>query len=131
MWPTARLDDDDAMTISNIAEPAPSGLPSRITGRVLMPGDPGFDQARSGWNLAVDQRPSMVVQAESVADVIEAVRFARAEGMRIAPQGTGHGAGPLEPLEGVLLLKTSALRGVEISPSVRTARAEAGALSSR
>jgi FAD/FMN-containing dehydrogenase len=93
-----------------------------------VPGDPAYDEGRSGWNLAVEQRPSMVVYAESVADVVESVRYARSEGMRIAPQSTGHGAGPLEPLEGVLLLKTSTMRGVEIFPSVRTARAEAGAL---
>src|SRR5262245_60430463 len=98
------------MGIANVAtRHAPRTLQSRITGRVLVPGDPGYDQARGGWNLAVDQRPSVVVCAQSVADVVESVRFARSQGMRIAPQGTGHGAGPLEPLESVLLLKTSAM----------------------
>jgi FAD/FMN-containing dehydrogenase len=117
------------MTISNVEAPRRGRAPqSRITGRVLVPGDPGYDRGRGGWNLAVDQRPSMVVYAESVADVVESVRFARSQGMRIAPQGTGHGAGPLEPLGGVVLLKTSAMRGVRVFPSARTARAEAGAL---
>ena len=48
--------------------------------------------------------------------------------MRIAPQGTGHGAEPLEPLEGAMLVKTSRMRQVGIDPVTRTARAEAGAL---
>ena len=52
------------------------------------------------WNLATDERPSVVVVAESAADVAHAVRYARSWGMRIAPQGTGHGSEPLEPLEG-------------------------------
>ena len=117
------------MTVSNIvARTAAGTLQSRIIGRVLVPGDPDYDQGRGGWNRAVDQRPSMVVYAQSVADVVEAVRFAHSEGMRIAPQGTGHGAGPLESLEGVLLLKTSAMRGVEVFPSARTARTQAGAM---
>ena len=47
----------------------------------------------------MDQRPAVVVEAESAADVAQAVRYARARTMRIAPQGTGHGAAPLEPLE--------------------------------
>jgi FAD/FMN-containing dehydrogenase len=117
------------MATSEIVARAAAGtLQSRIAGRVLAPGDLDYDHGRAGWNLAVEQRPSIVVHAESVADVVEAVRFARSQGMRIAPQGTGHGASPLEPLEGVLLLKTSAMRGVELSASARTARAEAGAL---
>jgi FAD/FMN-containing dehydrogenase len=46
--------------------------------------------------------------------------------MRIAPQGTGHGAAPLESLHGALLLNTSRMRRVDIHPETRTARAEAG-----
>ena len=102
------------MTVSNVFADAAAGrLQSSIRGRVVVPDDPTYDQGRGGWNLAAEQRPSMVVYAESVADVVETVRFARSEGMRIAPQGTGHGAAPLESLEGVLLLKTSAARWPE------------------
>jgi len=117
------------MTVSNVFADAAAGrLQSSIRGRVVVPDDPTYDQGRGGWNLAAEQRPSMVVYAESVADVVETVRFARSEGMRIAPQGTGHGAAPLESLEGVLLLKTSAMRGVEVFPSARSARAQSGAI---
>ena len=56
------------------------------------------------------------------ADVAQAVRFARTHGMRIAPQGTGHGAGPLEPLQGTMLLRTSRMRSVRIDPVSRTAQ---------
>src|SRR5690348_14084552 len=72
--------------------------------------------------------PAAVVFAESAADVAQAVRFARAQGMRIAPQGTGHGSEPLEPLESALLLKTARMLRVDIDPAARTARAVAGAL---
>src|SRR5262250_434496 len=99
-----------------------------IAGQVFVPGEAGYEQARQAWNLAVDQRPAVVVEAGSAADVAQAVRFARARGMRIAPQGTGHGAGPLEPLDGAMLLRTTRLRAVRIDPAARTARAEAGAV---
>jgi FAD/FMN-containing dehydrogenase len=110
-----------------IARGAPEALQSGLSGDVFVPGEPGYDDARRAWNLAADQRPAVVVVAESVADVVQAVRFARSRGMRIAPQGTGHGAVPLEPLEGVMLLRTSRLRDVHIYPASRTARAQAGA----
>jgi len=80
-------------------------LRAAISGEVFVPGDLGYDQARQAWNLTADQRPSVVVFAESAGDVVHAVRFARAQGMRIAPQGTGHGSQPLESLEGAMLLR--------------------------
>ncbi len=102
-------------------------LQAAIAGDVLVPGDHGYDEARQAWNLATDQRPAAVVLAESAADVVQAIQFARSEGMRIAPQGTGHGSEPLEPLDGAMLLRTSRMRRVGIDPAARTARAEAGA----
>jgi FAD/FMN-containing dehydrogenase len=103
-------------------------LRAAIAGQVFAPGQAGYDQARQAWDLAVDQRPAVVVEAGSAADVAQAVRFARAHGMRIAPQGTGHGAGPLEPLDGAMLLRTTRMRNDRIDPAARTARAEAGAV---
>ena len=102
-------------------------LHAALAGEVFVPGQAGYDQARQAWNLAAEQRPSVVVFTESAADVVQAVRFARARGIRIAPQGTGHGAEPLEPLQGAMLLRTQRMRGVRIDPVARTARAEAGA----
>jgi FAD/FMN-containing dehydrogenase len=103
-------------------------LRAAVAGQVFVPGEADYDQARQAWNLAVDSRPAVVVAAESAADVVEAVRWARARGMRIAPQGTGHGGGPLEPLDGAMLLRTTRMRKVTVDPTTRTARAEAGAL---
>jgi FAD/FMN-containing dehydrogenase len=115
------------MSISTaIATSAAEALRSSLSGDVFVPGDAGYDDARQAWNLAADQWPAVVVLADSVADVVQAVRFARSRGMRIAPQGTGHGAVPLGSLEGVMLLKTSRLRDVHIYPATRTARAQAG-----
>ena len=85
-------------------------LKAAIAGQVFVRGEAGYDQGRQAWNLAMDQRPAIVVQAESAADVAQAVRYARAHGMRIAPQGTGHGAEPLEPLDGAMLLRTTHMR---------------------
>ena len=103
-------------------------LRTAISGDVFAVSDQGYDEARQAWNLATDERPAVVVMAESAADVVQAVRFARSRGMRIAPQGTGHGSEPLEPLKGAMLLRTVRMRGVRIDPAARTARAEAGAL---
>ncbi len=101
----------------------------QIDGRIATPSDGDWDQARLAWNLAVDQRPEAVVFAESAADVAATVGFAAANDLRVAAQGSGHGAGPLPPLDGTILLKTERLRGISIDPEERTARVEAGVLS--
>jgi FAD/FMN-containing dehydrogenase len=97
-----------------------------IAGRIATPDDADWDQARAAWNLAADQRPVAVVFAEGAEDVAATVRFAVENDLRVAAQGTGHGAAPLAPLEGTILLKTERMRGVEVDPSARTARVEAG-----
>src|SRR5918992_2310000 len=101
-------------------------LSPTIVGDMLVPGDSGYDEVRRTF-LTTDQRPSVVVLPESAADVVRAVQFARSQGMRIAPQSTGHGALPLEPLEGAMLLKTSRMRRADVYPATRIARADAGA----
>jgi hypothetical protein len=104
-----------------------SGL--QIDGHIAVPSDADWDQARLAWNLAVDQQPEAVVFAESTDDVAKTVVFAAANGLRVAAQGTGHGAGPLPPLADTILLKTERMRGIAIDTEERTARVEAGALS--
>jgi FAD/FMN-containing dehydrogenase len=97
-------------------------------GAVALPGDDGYDAARQAFNLAVDQRPAAVAYPADATEVAEIVRAARALGLRVAPQATGHNANPLGPLERSVLLKTSGLGGVEIDPADRIARVGAGTL---
>jgi FAD binding domain-containing protein/berberine-like enzyme len=95
---------------------------------ILTCADPGWDEARQAWNLAVDQRPAAVAVPESAQDVVDAVRFARDRGLRVAAQGTGHNAAPLGDLADTVLVKTHAMRGLVIDPAAKVARAEAGVI---
>jgi FAD binding domain len=99
-----------------------------IAGRIATPSDPDWDEARAAWNLAADQRPEAVAFVESGEDVAKTVQFAADNGLRIAGQGTGHGAVALGSLEGTILLKTERMREIEIDPDTQTARVEAGVL---
>jgi FAD binding domain len=101
-----------------------SGL--SIRGRVATPSDSDWDEARQAWNLAADQRPPAVALVESADDVAKVVTFARQNDLKVAGQGTGHGAMPLGPLDGVILIKTERMRGVDVEGD--RARIEAGAL---
>jgi hypothetical protein len=97
-----------------------------IRGRIATSSDSDWDEARQAWNLAADQRPEAVALVESADDVSKVIRFASENDLKVAGQGTGHGAMALGPLDGVILIKTERMRGVAIEGE--RARAEAGAL---
>ena len=82
-----------------------------ISGRLATPSDPDWDEARGAWNLAADQNPTAVALVESADDVAKTVRFASENDLRVAGQGTGHGAVALEPLEDTILIKTERMLG--------------------
>lgn len=100
-------------------------LRARLDGRVLLPGDDGFDRARRPWNLAVEQPVAAVVEAAHAEDVAALVRYARAAGTTVSVQPSGHGA--TGDVDGVILLRTGRLDAVEVRPAARTARVGAGA----
>lgn len=96
-----------------------------IRGRIATADDPDWDEARQAWNLAADQRPSAVAFVEGAEDVSNVARFASDSGLRVAAQGTGHGAAALGSLDDVILIKTERMRAVEVEDG--RARVEAGA----
>jgi hypothetical protein len=102
-------------------------LRSAIAGEIVVPGDQGWDAARQAWNLVADQHPAIVVLAGSPEDVVATIRFARENGLHVAPQSTGHGAVSLGDLGDSILLRTARLNAVTVDPEARTARVGAGA----
>jgi hypothetical protein len=103
-------------------------LRDSFAGEIHGPGDPDWDRARIAWNLAVDQQPAAVAIPAGHDDVVLAVEFARANGLRVAAQGTGHNAAAFESLDGTLLVKTEAMRDVSIDADARRARVGAGVI---
>jgi FAD/FMN-containing dehydrogenase len=100
-------------------------LGAGVRGRVLLPGDEGFEAARLAWNRAVDQPVVAVVEAADADDVAAVVRHARRAGLAVAAQPNGHG--PSGGTDGAILLRTGRLDAVEVHPRERWARVGAGA----
>ena len=98
-------------------------------GAVLIPGDHGYDSSRRACSVSVQSRPAAVAYPADAQEVSALVRCAREMGLRIAVQSTGPHAGAVDgSLEDAVLVRTSALRGVEVDPERRAARVGAGAL---
>jgi hypothetical protein len=97
-----------------------------LAGALVLPGDPGWDEARSGFNLLERLDPAAIALPVDALGVADAIRFAQREGLRIAPQATGHNQGPLRRMEDTLLLSVSRLQAVRIDPAARHVRVGAG-----
>ena len=81
------------------------------------------------WNLQVDARPAAVAYPAFPDEVADVVRAAASAGLKVAPQGTGHGAPPLAGRLGdAVLLRTSAMTELHVDAERRTARVGAGVL---
>lgn len=100
--------------------------PTSLDGKLLTVEHPEFEHARQAWNLAVDQRPAAIFSPTCTDDVVAAVAMAQESGLRIAPQGTGHGAAALGALEDTILLKTDRLRAIDVDRNAGVVRVEAG-----
>ncbi|MFI1445353.1 FAD-binding oxidoreductase [Streptomyces fructofermentans] len=98
---------------------------SGIAGPVLRPGDDGYADEVTGFNLSGQFAPDVVVGATGTADVVTAMRWAAATGTPVAVQATGHGAN--HTVDGGLLISTTRMTGVRIDPRARTATVAAGA----
>lgn len=92
--------------------------------RYLRPGEAGYDQAVTAWNLLGSHRPAVVALAERADDVVAAVRYARSAGLGVGVMATGHGTG--HAVEGGLLINTAAMQGLSVDPVTAIARVEAG-----
>ncbi len=86
------------------------------------------DRVARDFGGIIHARPHAVVRPESTADVVEALRYARAHGLQVAPRGVGHSAGGQGQVEGGLVLDMTSLgRILAIDGEAGWFEAEAGA----
>ena len=103
-------------------------LDSQLAGRLLRPGDEGWDDALLIWNAMAANVPALVLQPTSAHDVAAAVGFARDHGLLLSIKGGGHNIAGTALADGGLTLDMSRLRGIVVDPAARTATVQAGCL---
>src|SRR3954447_2477042 len=99
-----------------------------FAGDVISPDDARYDQARRVWNGMIDRRPAAVLRPTNPAAVAAAIRFGRDNDVTIAVRSGGHSAAGLSTCDDGIVIDLSAMRGVTVDPTSRTARANGGAL---
>ena len=99
-----------------------------MSGKVLVPADGDYDEARRIWNAAIDRRPAVIAKCTSAADVAAALAFAAQRGLEVAVRGGAHGISGKAVVDDGLMIELSALNSVVVDPDARRARVGGGAL---
>jgi hypothetical protein len=100
-------------------------LGATLRGELLAPGDGGYETHRRVWNGSIDRHPALIARCAGVADVIDAVRFARRVGLAVAVRSGGHSFPGLSVCDDGLVIDLSLMKGVRVDLANRTVRAQA------
>jgi FAD/FMN-containing dehydrogenase len=97
-----------------------------LNGRVIAPGDAGYDEARTVFLGGIDRRPAVIVRVADAADVSRVVSLARETGLELAIRSGGHSGAGHSVSDGGIVLDLSNMRALQINVEGRTAWAETG-----
>lgn len=99
---------------------------AQLQGRLILPNDTDYDEARRVWNGMIDRYPAMIARCESVSDVIASVNFARAHDLLVSVRGGGHNVAGHATNDGGIVIDLSPMKAIEVDPERRIVHAQPG-----
>jgi FAD/FMN-containing dehydrogenase len=102
-------------------------LRQRLAGTIMLPGNPGYDEARSIWNGMIDRKPAIIVRCRTESDVTHAVKYARENQLVVAIRGGGHNIAGYAVCDDGLMIDLSAMKEVRVNALARRAYVHPGA----
>jgi FAD/FMN-containing dehydrogenase len=115
------------MAQQTIDDERTEGFVEGFHGRVVRPGDADYDDARAVWNGMIERRPALIARCAGVADVVDAVTFARENDLPLSVRGGGHNVAGTAVCDDGLVVDCSGMTAVRVDPEARTAWVQAGA----
>jgi len=112
--------------VADISAQDIEALQAGIAGRVSRPGEAAYDEAVNIWNAAITRRPSVVVSCAGSADVVNALAFARREGLEVSVRGGGHNYAGFALTDGGLMIDLTPMKNVSVDAASRRARCGGG-----
>jgi FAD/FMN-containing dehydrogenase len=97
-----------------------------LSGDVFLPGDEGWEEARTLFNAMVDRRPGAIARVADENDVAVCVSWAQRTGTELAVRAGGHSVAGASLNDGGLVIDMRGFDSIEVDPEARTARAGAG-----
>jgi hypothetical protein len=105
-----------------------ASLAGQLQGRVLLPGSPGYNVARIGFNPRYDQvHPRAIVQAAGAEDVVRTIAYIHEHELEFVLRSTGHSFAGYSTGPG-LVLDVSKMNQITVATSGEQARVGPGAM---
>jgi FAD/FMN-containing dehydrogenase len=98
-----------------------------IKGSIVVPDDPGYEEARQIWNAMIDRRPAVIVQCVQADDVPPVIRFARKNGLQLSIRGAGHNIAGNALCDNGITIDFSRMKNVRVDAGKKRAYVEPGA----
>lgn len=114
------------MSTGPVGDAAVKELEDGFQGRVIVPRDAGYDQARALFNAMIDKRPAVIAQCAGADDVAAAVGFGRETGLPTAVRAGGHSVAGMSTVDDGLVIDVRNMKTIELDPAERTVRCGAG-----
>jgi FAD/FMN-containing dehydrogenase len=99
---------------------------AKLTGDVVRPGDPGYETARIGWNRLYSRYPEAIVFCGDAQDVVNALEWARTEGIAVRARSGRHSLDGWSSLDGGVVIDVSRMKSVEFDETARTVKVGTG-----
>jgi FAD/FMN-containing dehydrogenase len=116
------------MAQPGVSSEALEELQAQLRGPAIQSSDPAYAGVRGVFNAMHDGQADLVIGCTGTADVVEAVKFARKNGLPVAVRGGGHSIAGLSARDGGVLIDLAAMRGVHVDPRKRRVYVQGGAL---
>ncbi|HKK08818.1 MAG TPA: FAD-binding oxidoreductase [Gemmatimonadota bacterium] len=97
-----------------------------FVGMVIEPDSPEYEEARRVHNGFIDRRPAVIARCVRTEDVVDALAFARENGLEVAVRGGGHNVAGRAVVDDGIVIDLSAMKRIRVDPEARTATAEPG-----
>ena len=117
---------DVSGTLISLSAEALESLQAAISGRLLPPDHPNYDQARTVWNAMVDQRPGVIVQCSDTNDVVAAVNFARAHDLLVSVRSGGHNIAGKSVADMSFTIDLSQMKSIDVNIGNNSVKCEPG-----
>ena len=99
----------------------------KLDGRMVLPGDEGWTEARTVWNQLVDPEPAAILQAASPEDVSAGIIAAKRNQLPLAVRGAGRNLAGHASVQGGLVIDLARLDDVGVNPGTRIVTVDGGA----
>ncbi|XEC95955.1 FAD-binding oxidoreductase [Paenibacillus tarimensis] len=100
---------------------------TKLTGRVIFRGDPGYESARKNWDPHTNRFPKVFVFAQRTLDVANAIKWARENNVPIRARSGRHALETnLSQVNGGIVIDVSDMKKIKLNKKNRTAIVETG-----